>query len=62
MLQAKVIKVDEQYVVIQADGKYYRLQTGDFLYPATRKPISKSQLEELGITPDESENVKKKEK
>jgi hypothetical protein len=62
MIEAKVVKIDEEFMVILSEGKYYRLRCGDFLYPAIRKPMSKAELKEMGITPDESEKEKKKEK
>ena len=63
MIEAKVVKIEEEFMIILSEGKYYRLGIGDFLYPAIRNPLSKSELKELGITPDDSEKDKpKKEK
>ena len=59
MLEAKVVQVEEEFMVILSEGKYYRLRSGDFLYPAIRSPLSKAELKALGITPDESAKEKK---
>jgi hypothetical protein len=51
VLDAKVVKVDDRLVVIQANGKYYKLTTGDNLHVATEKPLKDSEVKELGLTP-----------
>ncbi len=58
MLEAKVVMIEEQFMVILTEGKYYRLRSGDFLYPAIRSPLSKAELKAMGITPDESAKEK----
>jgi len=60
MIEAKVVKIDEEFLVFLSEGKYYRLRLGDFLYPAIRTPLSNSALKEMGITPDESAKEKPK--
>ena len=59
MIEAKVVKIAEEFMVILSEGKYYRLKCGDFLYPAIRTPLSKADLKASGITPDESAKEKK---
>jgi hypothetical protein len=58
MIEAKVVKINEEFMVILSEGKYYRLRCGDFLYPAINSPLSKAELKAMGITPDESEEKK----
>jgi hypothetical protein len=64
VIEAKVVRIEEEFMVILSEGKYYRLRCGDFLYPAIRTPLSKSELKAMDITPDESakEKDKKEEK
>jgi hypothetical protein len=52
MLSAKVIKIDERNLVIQVDGKFYRLQVGDFFYPALDTPLTPAQMRELDVSPE----------
>ena len=59
MIEAKVVKIEEEFMVILSEGKYYRLRCGDFLYPAIRSPLGKADLKAMGITPDESAKEKK---
>ena len=49
MIEAKVVKIEEEFLIILSERKYYRLRIGDFLYPAIRTPLGKSELKELGI-------------
>ena len=60
MIEAKVVKIDEEFMVILSEGKYYRLRVGDFLDPAVRKPMSMAELKEMGIAPDESQEPRTK--
>ena len=59
MIEAKVVKIEETFMVILSEGKYYRLRVGDYLYPAIRKPMTKAELKEMDIVSDESEKEKK---
>jgi hypothetical protein len=51
VLTAKVVKVDDRLVVFQSKGKYYKLTTGDYLYPAIEHPLSDREIKDLGLTP-----------
>jgi hypothetical protein len=58
LLDAKVVLIDEKQLIFKVDGKYYRMQCGDFVYDAlydkdkgTEKPLRKEELKELGIQP-----------
>jgi hypothetical protein len=51
VLKVKVVKIEDRLLVFQANGKYYRLTTGDRLYPAIDKPLKDSEIKELGLTP-----------
>ncbi len=51
MLDAKVVLIDEKQLIFKSDGKYYRMQCGDFVYPALEKALTKEELKELGIQP-----------
>jgi hypothetical protein len=52
MIEGKVVLIDERQLIFQADGKYYRMRVGDFIYPAIREEVKKEELVSLGITPD----------
>ena len=49
VLEGRVVHVDEKQVIFCSEDKYYRLNCGDFLYPAVDRPLAKKDLEELGI-------------
>ena len=45
----KVVHIDEGQLVFKAENKFYRLRCGDTLYPAIEKPLSASEVKELGL-------------
>jgi hypothetical protein len=49
VLEGKVVRIDENGVIFQADGKYYRLGCGDFFYPALDNPLTKKEVQSLGL-------------
>jgi hypothetical protein len=49
VLDGKVVHIDEGQVVFQVDSKFYRLRCGDTLHPAIEKPLSASEVKELGL-------------
>jgi hypothetical protein len=51
LLEGKVVLIDEKQLIFKADGKYYRMHCGDFLYPCLKKEVSAQELKELGISP-----------
>jgi hypothetical protein len=51
LLTAKVVFIQDHMLVFDSNGKYYQLQTGDFLYPAIEKPLSDADIKQLGLTP-----------
>jgi hypothetical protein len=59
ILKATVVYIDGRQLVFRADGKFYRLGCGDFLYPdparpnrypAMKEPLKESDLKELGLS------------
>ncbi len=55
LLDATVVHVDEQQLILKADKSFFRLRCGDTLYPAVEKPLSKAELKELGLEEEEEE-------
>jgi cell division protein FtsL len=51
MLEAKVVFIDAKQIIFKADGKYYRMCCGDFVYPCLDKSLTSTELKELGISP-----------
>ena len=47
--ESKVKLVDDKQIVLEAQGKYYRLFVGDMLYKSLEKPLTDGELEKLGI-------------
>jgi hypothetical protein len=54
VLEATVVLVDERQLIFRADGKFYRLHCGDFLYPAINNPLSDKEVKELGLSTSDS--------
>jgi hypothetical protein len=52
VFEAEVVYIDEGQLVLKADGKYYRLRCGEFLYPAIRVPLQSRDLKVLGLAPE----------
>jgi hypothetical protein len=53
ILDAKVVLIDEQQMVLKADKQFFRLRCGDALYPAVEKPLTKDEVRALGLDPDD---------
>jgi len=49
VLKAKVVKIDEEQLIFESEGRYYRLRCGDFIYPAIREPVPEKELKSLGV-------------
>src|SRR5262249_7223992 len=60
VLEARVIKITEDRLVILSKGKFYGLRCGDMFYPAVsatekkeeKRVMKRAELKELGIDPD----------
>jgi hypothetical protein len=52
VLAGKVVLVEDKVAVFQtSDGKYYKLATGDFFFPAFNNPLKDSEIKDLGLKP-----------
>jgi hypothetical protein len=51
LLTAKTVLIEDHLLVIDVNGKYYKMQTGDFLGPVLEKPLSNVDIKLLGLTP-----------
>lgn len=49
ILDAKVVHIDEDQLIFKADKQFFRLRCGDTLYPAIEKPLTSSEVRELGL-------------
>lgn len=49
ILEAKVMKIDEEQLIFQAEGKYYRARLGDFLHTVWKEPLTSSEVRKLGL-------------
>jgi hypothetical protein len=49
VLRGKVVRMEQQDLVIQVDDKHYRFHIGQSLDEALRKPLNSSQMKELGL-------------
>lgn len=49
MIEATVVHIDEDQIILKEKDKYYRLRCGDSLYQAVEKPISSAEVKKLGI-------------
>jgi hypothetical protein len=49
VLAGKVLRIDDTGVFFEADGKYYRLACGDYFYPALDSPLTKEEVQSLGL-------------
>jgi hypothetical protein len=54
VLEATVVHVDEKQLIFRADGNFYRLRCGDFLYPAVNNPLDDKEVKELGLSSSDS--------
>jgi hypothetical protein len=52
VFEGEVVYIDEGQLVIKADGKFYRVRCGEFLYPAVNQPLPARELKVLGLTPE----------
>src|SRR5262249_26013233 len=59
LLEAEVIRLDEEAMIFKAGGKYYRIRCGEFFQAAGAAPLSRKALKELNITPEEPKEEKK---
>jgi hypothetical protein len=62
MLDAEVIRLNEEEMIFKAGGKYYRICCGEFFQGAVEAPLSRSALKKLNITPEEPKEEKKDKK
>ncbi|HEV8062754.1 MAG TPA: hypothetical protein VGP68_22935 [Gemmataceae bacterium] len=52
VVAGKVVLIEDKVVVFQTtDGKYYKLNTGDFFFPAFNNPLKDSEVKDLGLKP-----------
>ena len=49
LVRGKVVKLDEDGLVFQADGKVYRWRVGEFLGDVMETPLKDSELKEMGV-------------
>jgi len=49
ILKGTVVHMDEKQVIFKSGGKFYRLQCGDFLYPAVDLALPTKEVKALGI-------------
>jgi hypothetical protein len=49
ILEARIVRIDEQGIIIQEKDRFYRVRCGDFLYPAMREPLNSKDLSALGL-------------
>ena len=49
LVEGKVVKIDQDGIVFQADNKYYRWLLGDYLGPVLETPLQRDDLKELGL-------------
>jgi hypothetical protein len=49
VLEGKVSRIDENGAILQVDGQYYRVGCGEYLYPALDNPLSKKEVQSLGL-------------
>lgn len=49
ILQARVVKIDEEQMIFQAEGKYFRARLGDFLHTVWKEPLPTSEVRKLGL-------------
>jgi len=58
VLKAKVVKIDEEQMIFESEGRFYRMRCGDFIYPAIREPVPEKELKSLGIVMEISKSSK----
>jgi hypothetical protein len=69
VLEARVVKITEDRMVILAKGKFYGLRCGDMFFPAVsstekkeeKREMKRAELKALGIDPDAELKKEKKE-
>ena len=72
MIEAKVVKIDEEFMVILSEGKYYRLKCRRLPLPGLRKPHEQGGTEgdghhagrvgerEEGVTTDDTDDTEER--
>jgi len=49
VLKARVVNIDEEQLIFESDGQFYRLRCGDFMYPAIREPVPEKELKLMNL-------------
>jgi hypothetical protein len=51
ILSGKAVLIEERTLVFAANGKYYKVHTGDYFYPAINNPLKDSEIKDLKLPP-----------
>jgi hypothetical protein len=51
ILKAKIVLIEERTVVFEANNRLYKINTGDFLFPAIKTPMKNYEIREMNLTP-----------
>jgi len=49
ILEAEVVRIDENEVILKSNGSYYRLRCGDFLGTVLEKPLSSREVKDMKL-------------